>query len=244
MTDLARSSAQPAACRVRRGVDIAIALAVLVFVSIIMVLIALAIVFDSPGPVLFSQVRLGRDGRPFHLYKFRKFHHRLDSAGRDLTGKNDPRMTRIGRVLERTKLDELPQLWNILVGDMSVVGPRPESLAFADCFTGPFRYVLDHTPGLLGPNQVMFRNESHYFPADRDPHEFYRAVLFPLKARNDLSYFAQRSLRSDFVWMLRGGLAVFGVFISGECGLDAAILEVSMPETYAVLSDAPAPGNG
>lgn len=223
MIERSRPSSRSLECTLRRGFDIAIALAVLIMMAIAMIVIALAIISDSPGPVFFAQVRLGRDGRPFRLYKFRKFHHRPDSGGADLTQKNDARMTRVGRVLERTKLDELPQLWNVLVGEMSIVGPRPESLAFADCFTGSFRYVLEHTPGLLGPNQVIFRNESKYFPVDQDPQEFYRSVLFPLKASNDLRYFSQRRLRSDFVWMLRGTLAVFGLFVTKELGLEGVV---------------------
>src|SRR5271166_2717558 len=137
----------------QRGLDVIIALAALLIVAPVMVLIALAIISDSRGPVFFSQIRLGRDRRPFCLYKFRKFYHGSASEGHNVTLKSDARMTRVGRLLERTKLDELPQLWNVLIGDMSIVGPRPESMAFAGCFTGSFCYVLDHRPGLLGPNQ-------------------------------------------------------------------------------------------
>jgi lipopolysaccharide/colanic/teichoic acid biosynthesis glycosyltransferase len=221
-----RLSSPRLACTVRRGLDIAMALSILVVIAPAIVLIALAIIFDSPGPVLFSQVRLGRDGRPFRLLKFRKFYHRLECRGCDLTQKNDARMTRVGRLLERTKLDEIPQLWNVLAGEMSIVGPRPESMVFADCFAGSFRHVLDHTPGLLGPNQVFFRNESKYFPPDRDPHEFYRTVLFPVKARNDLAYFPRRNLRSDIVWMFRGASAVVGLFGTSHHDFEGGLDEV------------------
>jgi lipopolysaccharide/colanic/teichoic acid biosynthesis glycosyltransferase len=226
--------------RVRRALDIAIALAALVILTPALVVVALAIIAESPGPLLFSQVRLGRNGRPFRLYKFRKFHHEPTCGGYDVTLWDDPRMTRVGRLLERTKLDELPQLWNVLVGEMSIVGPRPESLAFADCFAGSFRGILDHTPGLLGPNQVYFRNESKVFPPDRDPHEFYRTVLFPLKARNDLAYFSHRSLRSDILWIFRGGLAVFGVFLVMEYGFETTPNEAASKESHAPAPDAAA----
>ena len=96
----------------------------------------MAIRIDSRGPILYSQMRIGQGGRPFRLYKFRKFHHQAPVAGGALTVANDPRLTRVGWFLERTKLDELPQLWNIVRGEMSVVGPRPETPHFADCFVG------------------------------------------------------------------------------------------------------------
>lgn len=196
---------------VRRAFDVSAALTALVVFAPVMLVIACGIKMDTPGPILFSQFRLGCGGHHFRLYKFRKFGHGTGCGGRSVTLKHDARMTRVGRLLERTKLDELPQFWNVLIGDMSIVGPRPETLDFADCYTGPYRAVLDHKPGLFGPNQVIFRSESSLYPQDRDPHEFYRAVLFPAKARIDLSYFPQRTFISDIGWTIRAGLAVFGL---------------------------------
>ena len=118
----------------RRGFDCLVALVALVCLTPVLAIIAIAIWIDSDGPIFFSQTRLGRGARHFRLHKFRKFHERDQPGGLAVTLRSDPRMTRVGRVLERTKLDELPQLWNILVGEMALVGPRPESLAFADCF--------------------------------------------------------------------------------------------------------------
>lgn len=123
---------------------------------------------------------------------------------------DDPRLTAIGRLLARTKLDELPQLWNVLTGEMSIIGPRPESLDFADCFDGPFHSVLEHKPGVFGPNQVIFRDECSLYRERSDPERFYRDILFPLKARVDLSYFANRTFFHDIVWVVRGVFAVFG----------------------------------
>jgi lipopolysaccharide/colanic/teichoic acid biosynthesis glycosyltransferase len=191
----------------RRALDIVIAATALTIAGPLLILIAIAIRLDSPGPLLYSQLRLGRGGRRFRLFKFRKFHDHASSA-RAVTLKNDSRMTKVGRWLERTKLDEFPQFWNVLVGEMAVVGPRPESVAFADCFEGPFKQVLDHTPGLFGPSQVVFRNESSMYPANEDPHDFYRAVLFPTKARIDLAYFRRRTLAGDLQWILRGAQVV------------------------------------
>ena len=194
----------------RRALDIVVALAALLLAALPMLVIAAAICLDSPGPVLFSQTRIGRHGRPFRLHKFRKFVHG-SAGGPAVTLKDDPRMTRMGRVLERFKLDELPQICNVLGGSMALVGPRPETLDFADRFTGEARRLLDYAPGLFGPNQVLFRHECLMYPAGEDPHRFYRAVLFPAKAGIDLAYFPNRTLGSDLRWVALGVLAAAGL---------------------------------
>jgi lipopolysaccharide/colanic/teichoic acid biosynthesis glycosyltransferase len=193
-----------------RILDLAVAIAAIVVLGPIMVLIALAVLIESGRPIFYSQTRLGLKGRHFRIYKFRKFYHTCGADGLPLTMKNDSRMTRLGRILARTKLDELPQFWNVLRGDMSMVGPRPESIDFADCFTAPYRGVLDYKPGIFGPSQVMHRNESSRFPAGADPTEFYREVLFAEKALSDLSYYPERTVWSDLGWIARGVLAVVG----------------------------------
>ena len=203
----------------RRALDVAAALMALAAFAPVILVIAIMIRVESPGPVFFRQLRLGRGGRHFRLYKFRKFYHGTNLHGWGVTLQDDPRMTHIGRLLERSKLDELPQLWNILVGDMSLVGPRPETLDFADCFEGRYARVLDYLPGLFGPSQAMFRNEGALYPPDRDPHEFYRTILFPAKARIDLQYFARRSLISDIGWIVRGILAVIGFPVFRDGGV-------------------------
>jgi lipopolysaccharide/colanic/teichoic acid biosynthesis glycosyltransferase len=192
---------------IKRGFDVSVAAFGLLLGAPVMILIALAIRAETKGPIFFSQIRLGLHGRHFRLYKFRKFRHD-QSPGCTVTLKDDPRMTAVGRFLERMKLDELPQLWNVLIGDMSIVGPRPESLHFADCFTDRFQRVLEYRPGLFGPSQVLFRDEGRLFPKDQDPVEFYRAVLFPAKASIDLSYFPHRTLLSDIGWIARSLAAV------------------------------------
>lgn len=197
--------------RFRRFVDVSVAAVALVVLAPLMLLIALAILFESGAPVIFAQTRFGQGGRHFQIYKFRKFTTKQARIGLPLTMHNDTRMSRLGRLLADTKLDELPQLYNILRGDMSLVGPRPESLDFADCFDPSTRGVLDHRPGILGPSQVAFRNERDFFPAGSEPTKFYREVLFPAKAGIDLAYYRERTLLSDFKWMVLGFLAVAGV---------------------------------
>jgi len=216
----------------RRLFDVVVALSGIICFLPILIPVVVAIRLDSPGSLFFSQQRLGQGGRLFRLYKFRKFHDG-SRGGHAVTLRNDDRMTRVGRFLERTKIDEVPQLWNVLKGDMSIIGPRPESLDFADCFDGIYRAVLDHRPGIFGPNQVYFRNESALFPEKGDPHEFYRTVLFPAKARIDLSYFPRRSLFQDVVWLFRGVLAVFGIGLPAEKNLK----QLRNLEGYASIPD-------
>ncbi len=193
-----------------RVLDFVVVTVVLVLFAPLMILIAVVIFVEDGRPIFFSQTRLGRGGRHFRMHKFRKFHECGRSTGHALTMEDDPRLTRVGGFLARTKLDELPQLWNILKGDMSLVGPRPESLDFADCFDEHCGAVLDHKPGIFGPSQVLFRNEAFFYRGRPDPEQFYRDVLFPLKAHIDLAYLAHRTLFHDIVWVVRGALAVLG----------------------------------
>lgn len=188
----------------KRAMDVALALLGLAAAAPLMAVIAVLVRLDSPGKAIFSQQRLGQGGRVFLMHKFRKFPSDWGSAGAAVTVFADARMTRLGRFLERTKLDELPQLWNILVGEMSFVGPRPETLRFADLYTDEFARIHDFVPGIFGPNQVAFRNESRLYPPDEDPESFYRRELFPQKARNDLDYFRRATLGSDLWWIARG----------------------------------------
>jgi lipopolysaccharide/colanic/teichoic acid biosynthesis glycosyltransferase len=194
----------------RRCFDLAIAATALVLLSPLMMLVALAIFVSGGRPIFYSQARLGQTGRHFYIYKFRKFYKDNGAAGLPLTMKNDSRLTRIGAFLQRTKLDELPQLWNVLKGEMSIVGPRPESIKFADCYTDTQLKVLDYKPGIFGPSQVVTRDECTFYPENGDPVQFYRDVLFPMKTRIDLSYYPDRTLFSDIGWIMRGVLAVIG----------------------------------
>ena len=188
----------------RRALDIVCSALAMSFLAPVMLIVAMAIWIESGGPILFSQLRLGQHGRPFRMFKFRKFRPDCDNHGCPLTIEEDDRLTAVGRALASSKLDELPQFWNVLRGDMSLVGPRPESLAFTDCFRNGFEKVLDHKPGLFGPCQVMFRHESRLIPDGVAAVEFYRQVLFPAKAKVDLAYFSHRTLISDLGWILRG----------------------------------------
>lgn len=192
----------------RRALDIAGACIAAFILAPVASIVTLAVWVEGGRPILFSQLRLGQHGRPFKMYKFRKFRVDCDDRGCPLTMQDDGRLTGVGRVLVVTKLDELPQLWNVLVGDMALVGPRPESLVFSDCFRNGFERIHDHKPGLFGPCQVLFRNESELYPAGVAAAEYYRKVLFPTKAKIDLAYFERRTLISDLGWILRAAWAI------------------------------------
>lgn len=189
----------------RRMIDVLCAGTAMVSLSPVFVVVASVIWLESGRPLLFSQLRLGQSGEPFRMYKFRKFRPNCGSGGSPLTLQEDERLTAVGRVLAATKLDELPQLWNVLRGDMSLVGPRPESLSFSDCFRDGFEKLLDYKPGVFGPCQVLFRHENRMYPDDAPAAEYYRKVLFPAKAKIDLAYFPHRNLVSDFGWIVRAG---------------------------------------
>jgi lipopolysaccharide/colanic/teichoic acid biosynthesis glycosyltransferase len=197
-----RKSTAPA-----RLLDVIIAGTGLVVTSPVMLIAALAIWIESGRPIVFSQRRIGQFGRPFDMYKFRKFYPTLSATGPPSI-KDDPRLTSVGKFIELTKINELPQLWNVITGDMSMVGPRPETLNFADCFSPHYAVILDHKPGIFGPAQVMFRDEATFYPNGVDCDHFYRQVLFPIKASLDLAYFPRRTILSDIKWIVRGALAV------------------------------------
>lgn len=192
----------------KRSFDIVFALILGILFMPVFVVIAVVLKVTSPGPVFFRQERLGRGGATFTMAKFRKFPADWGAQGPGVTLQFDSRMTKIGRFLERTKLDELPQLWNILIGEMSFVGPRPESLRFKSLFTDEYKEVLSYTPGIFGPNQTKYRNESAMYPADEDPQAFYERVLFPDKARNDLEYFKEATFLTDLRCIAGGVFAL------------------------------------
>lgn len=195
----------------RRAIDILMASLALIAAGPLMLLIGGLVVLESGWPMLFWHPRIGKHGRPFNMCKFRKFHRDCDSNGMPLTLKGDTRLTHVGKILAQTKLDELPQLWNVLKGDMAIVGPRPESVEFLDCYRDGFEEVLHFRPGLFGPSQIFFRDESLFYPPGEDPKAFYRSVVFPTKAGLDIAYFRHRTLVSDFGWLVRSAIALAGL---------------------------------
>jgi lipopolysaccharide/colanic/teichoic acid biosynthesis glycosyltransferase len=211
-----RGAAQTVNAVLKRTFDIVAAATALLVLFPVMLLVAAAIRAETPGPIIFAQRRLGQHGRPFRLFKFRKFPDGPAEQGSAVTLHEDARLTRVGRLLQRSKLDELPQLWNVLIGDMSLIGPRPESPRFRDCFRDEYLGVLRYQPGLLGPSQVLFRNESALFPKNLDPESYYRETLFPVKACLDLAYHAEANVVRDLQWLLRGAVVILFPSMSGS----------------------------
>jgi lipopolysaccharide/colanic/teichoic acid biosynthesis glycosyltransferase len=177
-------------------VDIGVCLAVLIGGFPLLLAIAIAIRLESPGKVLFLQTRTGQDGRPFRIWKFRSM--AAGNTGPLVSGAGDPRITRVGRVLRMTKLDELPQIWNILRGEMTIVGPRPEVPEMVAHYTPVEREVLSFRPGLAGPGQIVFTSEqAGELDGAEDPDALYVATLMRPRLVTDIAYFRTRTLRSD-----------------------------------------------
>lgn len=161
-----------------------------------MAAVALAVRLDSPGPALFRQTRLGLGGKPFELLKFRSM--RVGAAGSAVTAGGDPRVTRVGRVLRRFRLDELPQLWNVVRGDMALVGPRPEVPRFIDLEDPRWQRVLSVRPGITDPTTVAFADEEQRLAAlGGDPDVTYRELLLPTKLASQIAWLERRSMRGD-----------------------------------------------
>jgi lipopolysaccharide/colanic/teichoic acid biosynthesis glycosyltransferase len=187
-----------------RAFDLALALLLLPIVVCVGVVIAVAIYLDSPGPVIYRSPRVGRDGRLFAMLKFRKM--RRDAAGHPLTLEGDERFTPIGRFLAATRLDELPQIYNVLRGQMRFVGPRPELECFVRQFPEQYAEIVSITPGVTGRTQLLFADEKHLLEGI-DPAAAYCQRVLPLKIELDLGYVRTRSLRGDLE-ILAGTLAL------------------------------------
>ena len=166
----------------KRMLDIIGATLGLLFLLPALIVVAIVIKFDSPGPVFFRQERLGQGGRMFRVLKFRSMVVGAARLGTALTVRDDKRITRAGMFLRRTKLDELPQLINVLAGDMSIVGPRPEVAEFMKFYTPAQRaIILAMRPGLTDYAAILFRDESTVLDQSRDPVEVYRREIMPAK---------------------------------------------------------------
>ena len=186
--------------------DISLSLAALVLASPLLVVIALAVAVDSRGPVLYRARRVGQGGRVFTLYKFRTLVAGAQ-RGPAITRRDDPRVTRVGHVLRRTKLDELPQLLNTLVGNMSLVGPRPEDPAYVRFYSADQRRVLDAKPGITSPATILHRQEERMLGGP-DWESTYRTRILPEKLRLELEYLSRRTLGRDLRIIVATGLAL------------------------------------
>ena len=187
----------------KRLFDVVTSSMALVSLSPVLLLIALAIKLESRGPVLFRQTRVGKNRRPFTMYKFRKFPISYDGQGPGVTLVDDYRLTRVGKILERLKFDELPQFLNVLKGEMSLVGPRPETPNFVEHYSESDQRVLAVKPGIFGINQLLFRREAELYPEGIDPEEFYLSEIMPRKLANDIEYIQRATFATDLALLLK-----------------------------------------
>lgn len=184
----------------KRLFDMVCAALGLLVLSPVLLVCALLVGLTSPGGVLFRQERIGKDGVPFTIYKFRSM--RKDNAGLKISTSRDTRITSVGRVLRKTKLDELPQLWNVLKGDMSFVGPRPEVREYTDLYTPEQRQVLMVRPGITGLASIRYRNENELLTASSDPNRTYIDEVMPAKLALDLKYIPRACVSYDIKLIL------------------------------------------
>jgi lipopolysaccharide/colanic/teichoic acid biosynthesis glycosyltransferase len=179
----------------RRAVDVVVSATALVLMAVPLAIVALLVSLSSQGPGLFRQRRVGRDGKIFWLYKVRSM--RAAQVGPAVTSAGDLRITRLGRLLRRWKIDELPQFGNVLRGDLSLVGPRPEVETFVNGYTPAQRRILQVTPGLAGMAQLVYAHESELLQNHPDPEHAYINHLLPRKIAVDLAYERTRTFASD-----------------------------------------------
>lgn len=202
----------------KRAFDFVVALVGLVLLSPVLIAIAIAIKIDSGGPVLYRALRAGKGGRPFYMYKFRTMAAR---EGPRVTARDDPRITRLGRFLRNSKLNELPQLFNVLKGEMSLVGPRPEDPEFVAHYSPEERLVLSVRPGITSPASILYRHEEAML-AYEDAAQTYLRDILPSKLRLDLLYIRRRSFLLDLDVLMQTLIALLPL-VRREATVEARI---------------------
>jgi lipopolysaccharide/colanic/teichoic acid biosynthesis glycosyltransferase len=169
----------------------------------VFLVIPVLIKLEDGGPVFYRQERIGYKGRPFKIWKFRTMVVNADKLGKPLTVGRDPRITRVGYWLRKFKLDELPQLLNVLLGEMSLVGPRPEVPQYVALYTPEQRKVLDLVPGITDPASIKFANEAELLAEASNPEKFYIEHIMPTKIRLNMEYASHATLWSDILVILK-----------------------------------------
>lgn len=192
----------------KRLFDIIFSFLGLTVLSPLFFLLAVWIKLDSRGPVFYRQVRVGRHNRDFRIFKFRSMRVGSDKGSLVTIGGRDPRVTRSGYYIRKFKLDELPQLINVLIGDMSFVGPRPEVRKYVDMYTTEQLHVLDVRPGITDEASIAYRNENELLAAAPDPERYYIETVMPDKLRINLKYVEKHSLWGDMELIFKTFVAV------------------------------------
>ena len=181
----------------KRAFDFLASLLGLIILSPLFLLLAVIIKLEDGGPVFFRQKRVWQRGKKFRIWKFRTMVVNAEKLGGHLTVGRDPRITRVGYWLRKTKLDELPQLINVLLGEMSLVGPRPEVPKYVSLYTDDQRRVLELRPGITDPASIQFRDENELLAQVTDPEGYYREIVMPEKIRLNLEYAKRASFWTD-----------------------------------------------
>ncbi len=197
----------------KRALDVVASATGLIVLSPLLAAVALVLVVFDPGPVFFRQTRVGLGFAPFRLFKFRTMHAAADRGGAQVTAGGDARVTAVGRVLRRTKLDELPQLFNVLAGEMSLVGPRPEVPKYVELFRSDYRDVLSVRPGITDFAAIEYRDEEAVLAAYPDPEKAYIEAVLPAKIVLYRRYLGEIGLGTDLkiIWKTLAKVARFGV---------------------------------
>jgi len=188
---------------VKRTFDLGFAMIALLLLSPLFLLGSLLAKLQSKGPVFYKAKRVGKDETLFEMYKFRTMVVNADTLGGSLTTYRDTRITSIGRFLRWTKLDELPNLINVIKGEMSLIGPRPEAPTYVKYYTEIQKQVLQVKPGMTGPSQLANRDEEEKLKGQQDAEHYYITELMPKKLALDLHYVATQSITSDIGWLLK-----------------------------------------
>lgn len=184
-----------------RFCDIVFSLFGLLLLSPLFLIVALWIIIDDPGPVFYRQQRVGKDGRDFGLLKFRSMRIGADKQSLITIGDRDPRVTRAGYYIRKYKIDELPQLWNVLIGDMSLVGPRPEVRKYVDLYTEEQRKVLSVCPGITDYASIEYIDENRLLAQSKDPDKTYIEQIMPAKIALNMRFIAHPTI-SEYLKIL------------------------------------------
>lgn len=192
----------------KRLLDVTCATLGLIGLFPLVMLSALLARIQSPGPIIYRAKRIGRGGRIFEMYKFRTMVANAESLGSGLTVYGDSRITKLGQFLRWAKWDEIPQFLNVIKGDMSIIGPRPEAPEYVKYYTENQKLVLQVRPGITGPAQVANRDEEKKLKGQSNPEQYYVTRLMPRKLKIDLDYIEKQSVATDLLWLFKTFLVI------------------------------------
>jgi lipopolysaccharide/colanic/teichoic acid biosynthesis glycosyltransferase len=221
----------------KRTFDVFVALVILILTAPLLLILTVAVRLSSAGPAFFRQERVGQFGRTFMVIKLRTMHSR-PAGDSPITIADDPRVTPVGSFLRATRFDELPQLWNVLKGEMSLVGPRPDVPGFADELQGADRRILSLRPGITGTATIYFRNEAELLARQPDPARYNDQVIYPHKVQLNLGYLDAWSFRGDLALLAVTAVPSLNGWLrcAPEPGAAELELDLASPQTQAAAS--------